>query len=54
MRAAHGIGRDSLSSRSGDSGLPDAWDPASPDVPHVHDQEPLKQVISQVTRVQLR
>ena len=30
VRPAHGIGCDSLSSRSGESGLPEAWDPASP------------------------
>jgi hypothetical protein len=49
LRDAHGIGRDSLSSRSGDSGLADAWDPASPVLPHMHSQEQLKQAISQVT-----
>ena len=48
MRDAHGIGRDSLSSRSGESGLAEAWDPASPDLPHIHSQQQLKQAISQV------
>lgn len=51
MWAAHGVGRDSLSSRSGDSGPTDGWDPASPDFPPAHDQEPLKQAMSQVRRV---
>ena len=48
LRPAHGIGCDSLSSRSGESGLPEAWDPASPELAPLHEQAPLKQAISQV------
>jgi hypothetical protein len=48
VRPAHGIGCDSLSSRSGESGLLEAWDPASPELAPLHEQAPLKQAVSQV------